>query len=111
MTRELVKVFAAFSPVEEACREALERAARGAVGCDEPWLFREDGLVRISWAGIWFPLEDALDALRMALPPEAEGKLDYLDLEAWTLTRCLWRGGAFDIQTRGLNHVLEYSGH
>ena len=111
MPRELVKVFAAFSPVGEGCFEALQQTAGAALGCDEPWLFREGDMVCIAFQGLWFPLEETLAALREHLAPETAGKLDYLDLETWTLTRCVWRHGAFDRVIRDLNHVLAYSGH
>ena len=106
----LVKVYASFSPVGENCRDSVATVGRQAVGCDEPWLFMENGLLRIAWEGIWFPLDDVLAILAIHLSPDAEGKLDFLDMEAWTLTRCLFVNGAFDCQTRGLNHVLAYSG-
>lgn len=106
----LVKVYAGFFPPGDTCRPAVEIAGRSAVGCDEAWLFEENGLLRIAWEGVWFPLDDVLDAFAAHLPLSATGKLDCLDLEAWTLTRCQFMDGAFERQVRGLNHVLEYSG-
>ena len=108
----LVKVYGAFYPAGEACAGAVREAGRGAMGHDEPWLFDEDGMIRISFEGLYFPLDEVLAALKSALPANAEGKLDYLDLEAWTLTRHVASPGRdFAVSTRSLNHVLDYAGH
>ena len=42
---------------------------------------------RISFEGVFFPLDDVLDALRPLLCAESSGKIDLIDMEAWTLTR------------------------
>jgi hypothetical protein len=113
----IAKTYAAFFPAHEVCRLAVQEAGTAALGAD-PWLFLEGGILRIAWEGIYFPLDEVLQALNSCLPPDAEGKLDYLDLEAWTLTRHVLlqdtEAGTrdrFAITTRGLNHVLAYSGH
>jgi hypothetical protein len=116
MKQVIAKVYAGFSPAHGACRLAVEDVGTAALDTDMPWLFLEDDILRIAWEGIYFPLDEALQALYACLPPEAEGKLDYLDLEAWTLTRHVLLPGAkaadrFSIATRSLNHVLAYSGH
>ena len=118
MKQAIVKVYAGFSPAHEACRLSVEEAGKTALGTDMPWLFLEGGILRITWEGIYFPLDEVLQALCACLPPDAEGKLDYLDLEAWALTRhTLLAGikagqyGRFGVATRSLNHVLAYSGH
>lgn len=115
--RIIAKTYAAFSPAGEQCRLAVQEAGTAAVGASPPWLFLEGDLLRISWEGMFFPLDDVLEALTRCLPPGAEGRLDHLDLEAWTLTRCLFhrdadaKHGEFAVTTRSLNHVLDYSGH
>ena len=118
MKHHIAKTYAAFSPAHEACCLAVEEAGRTALGMDAPWLFLEGDMLQIAWEGIYFPLDEVLQALNVCLPPDAEGKLDYLDLEAWTLTRhILLQGteagqqGRFSIATRSLNHVLDHSGH
>ena len=106
-----IKVYGAFSPVGEDVAARVAAAGNGAVGQDEPWLLREGDLLRISFEGIWFPWEDVWDALRETLDPAARGKLDVLDLDAWTLTRHTLDERGFHVSTRPLNHVLDYSGH
>lgn len=111
MARAHLKVYAAFSPADADVLSAVEKVGREAIGHESPWLFLEGNMLRISWEGVYFPLEDVLRALADTLAHDAEGKLDYLDLEDWTLTRYLPEGNAFRASTRGLNQVLEYSGH
>ena len=106
----LAKVYAAFSPADAACLGPVERAGKSALGHEAPWLFLDGDLLRISWEGMYFPLDEVLEALAAHLPPDARGKLDYLNLEEWTLTRHIY-DGAFSASTRSLNHVLAYSGH
>lgn len=109
----IVKVYGAFHPADESCFAAIAKAGRDAVGQVEPWLFFENGLIRIAFEGLYFPAEEVLEALKSALPEEAQGRLDYLDLEAWTLTRHVLRPGGDFIApaTRSLNHVLDHAGH
>ena len=118
MKQIIAKVYAGFSPAHETCRLAVEDAGTAPPATDMPWLFLEGDILRIAWEGIYFPLDEVLQALNACLPPEAEGKLDYLDLEAWTLTRHVLLPGTktkqpdrFSIVTRSLNHVLAYSGY
>lgn len=110
----LVKVYAAFHPAGQGCPARVERAAANALGNDD-WLFMEGDMLRISFEGVFFPLDDVLSALEACLEPHSAGKLDYLDLEAWSLTRCLFQpgaqGGTFERSVRSLNHILDYSGH
>ena len=54
---------------------------------------------------------DVLDALRPLLCAESSGKIDLIDMEAWTLTRAAFSGTEITVKTVGLNHVLAYSGH
>lgn len=42
---------------------------------------------------------------------ESSGKIDLIDMEAWTLTRAAFSGTEITVKTVGLNHVLAYSGH
>lgn len=114
----LVKVYGAFHPVDDsgspaggACFHAVAEAGRDAIGQEEEWLFYEGDLLRISFEGRYFPLDDVLDALEKTLPEGAGGRLDYLDLEAWTLTRHTVKDGEVAASTRSLNHVLDHAGH
>ncbi len=106
-----IKVYAAFSPVAQAAFAAVRLAGAGAVGQEEPWLLEEGDCLRISFEGLWFPHEEVLEALRAHLGPAARGKLDVLDLDAWTLIRHSLEADGLHSAERPLNHVLDYSGH
>ena len=110
MKNVFCKVYAAFFPVREIRLEIVKTAAMSAVG-SEDWLFLEGDMLRISFEGTYFPLEETLAALLAILPLSAEGKLDYLDIERWKLLRHMFRNGDFDVSERDLNQVLDYSGH
>jgi hypothetical protein len=109
------KVYAAFFPADEAALRAVEAAAAGAMGPDPARISLNGDILRISWEGIHFPVEDVLSALAGALEEPAEGKLDSIDLDAWTLTRHTLtrepgKQAFFLAGTRGLNQILAYSG-
>ena len=65
-------------------------------------------LLRIDFEGVFFPLDDVLEAVRPFLTPESAGKIDLIDMEQWTLTRTTFAGTAMTTKTVGLNHVLDY---
>ena len=56
-------------------------------------------------------MEDVVQALREGLTPAMQGKLDYLDLENWRLTRYRLEAGEMRQSTAPLNNVLAFSGH
>lgn len=72
---------------------------------------REGDIFRISFEGVFFPLDDVLEALRPLLCAESSGKIDLINMENWTLTRATFSGTEITVKTVGLNHVLAYSGH
>lgn len=85
MRSVLVKAYGSLHPADEAALSAVS-------GVLEDWYLPDavelkGDLLRISHEGEYFPAEDVVDALRPFLTEASEGKLDYLDLEAWTLRR------------------------
>lgn len=109
--RTLAKAYAAFSLADENTLAAVEQAGQEALGHETSWAFLEGDTLRISWEGLYFPLEDVLSALAATLGSGSAGKLDYLDLEEWTLTRYVPGTNGFQASKRDLNQVLDYSGH
>lgn len=67
-------------------------------------------MLRISFEGIWFPVEDVRNFLERYSGSGLDGKLDVLDLEAWRLIRMEFRDGIFRESAAPLNNVLDYSG-
>ena len=107
----LLKVYGNLFPADEADREALTQACAGRVPADGEAVLCEGDLVRISFEGLYFPVEDVLEAIAARLKPGQQGKLDVLDLEAWRLTRHLFADGRITSRTAPLNNVLDFSGH
>lgn len=111
MYQVFMKVYGAFHPTDQRVDTALLSLQPQIMG-DSAWFYRTNDMINISYEGIWFPVDDALDLLTKNLSPESTGKLDVLDLDAWTLTRHQWQGGQFQSSpARDLNSVLDYSGH
>lgn len=106
----LVKIYGNISPADAALADALTKATGTALPApDEAIVTREGDLVCLSFEGLYFPLEDALAALRQHLAPQHAGKIDYIDIEAWMLTRHTIENGALHIRSAPLNSVLDYS--
>ncbi len=74
-------------------------------------LEHDNDLTRISFEGIYFPLDDVLEVIKTFLQNDSQGKIDYIDLEEWTLTRHTITGKDISISQRSLNDVMDYSGH
>ena len=110
----LVKVYGHVWPAPPVLltdlRRLLDSLPPGDMPVEEA-LELDGDLLRISYEGIYFPLDDALHILTPHLGPQSQGKIDYLDLEAWTLTRCRVCGQGLERSSAPLNAVLDYSGH
>ena len=117
----LLKVYAAFLPVTSDLFDRVREAASGAIAMEGdygPHVFFEDTMLRISFEGIYFPWEDVVPLLEEAVLQGAKGKMDVLNMEAWTMTRFeasdCDRAHATPYLREGtvsLNHVLDYSGN
>lgn len=109
MRQEPCKAFGHLFPADAALFAAVETALSGwnLPDCTE----LSGDLLRIDFEGVFFPLDDVLEAVRPFLTPESVGKIDLIDMEQWTLTRTTFAGTAMTTKTVGLNHVLDYSGH
>ena len=109
-----LKVYASFYPLApeevEALGDALDGLAPLVMG-DASTVFREGDMIRISYEGLYYPVDDALDVLEELLPATAQGRLDAIDMEGWTITRYLYAGGKRTHNTRSLNDILDHSGH
>ena len=104
MRSVLVKAYGSLHPADEAALSAVS-------GVLEDWYLPDavelkGDLLRISHEGEYFPAEDVVDALRPFLTEASEGKLDYLDLEAWTLRRFFFRHGRVSERTASLDRAL-----
>ena len=101
----LVKAYGALNPATEE----TYRAVRAVL---EDWYIPDavelkGDLLRISYEGEVFPDAEVGEALRPFLCDESEGKLDILDLEAWTLHRYFFTYGRLRDHTATLDKALE----
>ena len=114
MSRQpLLKVYGHIYPVDKALYAALEHACADAMPDEDdlPVIEHDGDMARISFEGIYFPLDDVLDVLTAHVRAEHKGKLDVLDLESWRLIRHTFTQGRVDVHSAPLNNVLDYSGH
>lgn len=79
------------------------------VGKEDPILELDGDLLRIAFEGTHFPHQETLEAISARLMPDSQGKLDILDLEAWTLTRHIFRGTEHTAHSASLNDAMDYS--
>ena len=110
----LQKTYAALTPAGPELVERLRlvvAAAQRAGFCPgaepEDIIALQGDTLLISYEGMAFPLEDVVVALEGSV---LTGKLDFLDLEAWTLTRHIWKDGHMMRRTGDLNAALESKG-
>lgn len=111
----LVKVYGNIYPTTAALRSELEKACEGLLpsdgaGPEDTTVELEGDLLRISYEGVYFPVEDVLALIPPHLRPESQGKIDYIDLENWTLHRYSIHGMHIQYASASLNNVMDYAG-
>ena len=113
MRQPPLKVYGHVYPIDDAFYAALAEACADAMPDtdDLPVLERDGDMARISFEGAYFPVEEALAAIRAHLRQEHQGKLDVLDLDGWRLHRHTFAQGGIESHSAPLNNVLDYSGH
>lgn len=114
MSRDpLLKVYGHIYPVDNEDFAALAHACADALPDTEdiPVIEMDGDMVRISFEGVYFPVDEVLAALNLLLRPGHQGKLDVLDMEGWRLTRHVFADGSIKSSSAPLNNVLDHSGH
>lgn len=101
----IVKAYGSLSPATSATLSAVQDALASWYIHDAADL--QGDLLRISHEGEYFPADDIIDALRPFISSASEGKLDVIDLEAWTLRRFLFHFGNISDRSASLDHALE----
>ncbi|MBR4741344.1 MAG: hypothetical protein IK079_00380, partial [Desulfovibrio sp.] len=95
---------------EEDLAQALSCAICDPISADIPLLERESDMLRISFEGSYFPLDEVLAVFKAHLLPNHKGKLDVLDLDGWRITRFQFLSGHLSEKNNSLNSVLDYNG-
>ncbi len=102
----LVKVYGSLYPVPYEC--FLETENILLAWHIEDAVFYENEMVRISFEGDYFPCDEVGELFRNYHNEKTEGKLDCIDLEAWTLTRHSYQSLAmYRVNTASLDKALE----
>ena len=109
MSRDpLIKVYAALYPADAAAREA-GNAVLASWYVDDAAELAGD-LRRISHEGEYFPTGEVVEALKPFLREDSRGRLDEIDLEAWTLRRWFFDYGRLMSRRASLDQALESCG-
>lgn len=115
--RVLVKVYGQFNGISQDQYAALRSLAEEAIGPDASFESVELDFnpasreLSLAFEGFHFPVDEFRLILQHEKQPEVTGRLDYIDLENWRLTRTVFNADGGKTSSASLNHVLEYSGH
>lgn len=104
----IVKAYASLHPADGAALDAVRAVLEDWYISDAVTL--EGDLLRISHEGEYFPADEVAAALEPFLTEASDGKLDLIDLEAWTLRRFFFRHGQVAVRTASLDQALESCG-
>ncbi len=108
----IIKVYGNIWPVNEDLMQALVPLMPFSEHVSaQDMLNLHNDLLTISFEGIYFPLDEVLEVMQAFLRKNSQGKLDYIDLEAWTLIRHEINGMSITSKTTSLNNVMDFSGH
>ena len=110
----LLKVYGNLWPAPDGLLQRLEPICADAMTQEDddgiPRVCQEGDLLRISFEGLYFPVDEVLEAIAAVLTPAQQGKLDVLDMDGWRLERHVFANGRIERKSTSLNNVLDYSG-
>jgi len=113
MAQQLVlKVYANVIQPGKGLAEALRPLCGEAISTDDGdnTVTERDGMVLLSFEGIYFPWEDAAEIIGAHITPASSGKMDVLDMENWRITRFFIKDGTMTHRSGSLNNALDYNG-
>ncbi len=107
----LIKVYGHVWPVKNNLAPILEPCfIFGQNLSKSEMLVFENDMLRLSFEGIYFDIDELISLLKPSLTEQCQGKVDYIDLEAWSLTRYIIQGTKIITSMVSLNAVMDYSG-
>ncbi|MBF0480071.1 MAG: hypothetical protein HQK81_00415 [Desulfovibrionaceae bacterium] len=68
-----------------------------------------NGAMEIEYEGRAADLEDFLAGAAALMPPGSAGHLDHIDNELWRVNRYTLRPGGFDLESYGVDDVLDHT--
>ncbi len=106
----LIKVYGHIWPISQDIVEALRAHFPSSDHMeDEEMLVYEKDMLRLAFEGIYIDMEEILPIVQRFLQSQSQGKIDYIDLEAWTLTRHTIKEGLMVASSASLNAVMDYA--
>ena len=102
----IVKAYGALSPATEQTLQAV-RAVLESWFIDTDCAELKGDMVTIGYEGDAFPDDEVVEALTPFFCEKSWGKLDVIDLEAWTLHRYTFAGGQLSEHTATLDKALD----
>lgn len=102
----IVKAYGALSPATQETYEAV-CAVLESWFMDTETIELTGDMLTIGYEGDAFPDDEVVDALRPFFCERSWGKLDIIDLEAWTLHRYSFAGGQLSDHTATLDKALD----
>lgn len=103
----LVKVYGSIHPAGIELAKRLEII----LGDDDDVVEVDGDMVRISYEGVYFPIDEVLEIIQEYLTDESSGRIDYINMDGWRLHRHMIEGTSINEKSNCLNNVLAYSGH
>lgn len=102
-----IKIYGNLFPVNQDIYTAIDKVLKS-------WHLNihheiEGDLWRIQYEGIYFPTDDVITVIKPLLCVASQGKLDTIDIDAWTLTRHRFIGTDITCITTPLNDILAHS--
>ena len=101
----------ATSQLAEAATEILPSIVADASSYDEKIIDLDGSLLSIHFEGLYFMIDDFLAAISPHITQDMEGRIDYIDMDEWTMTRFWINKGMLSHNTADLNQVMDFSGH
>jgi len=108
MEHILIKVYGSISCVNQQLYDAAKLVVDEQ---DEDTIELDGDFFTITFEGIYFMIDEFIEAIKPHLTKDCSGKIDYIDVDEWTLTRFWIDNGIITSNSAGLNHVMDHSGH
>ncbi len=107
----LIKVYGDVTAVPSAILHELQPffASCEVMELSEMLVYNADSL-QMAFEGVYFDIESVLLIIQKHITPQSTGRIDYIDLEAWNMTRYRIEGKQISSNSVGLNNVLDYAG-
>ncbi len=109
MRHILVKVYGSVHPLAPEDRDSLLK--RLEILLDDEAVDFDGDMVRMSYEGMYFPIDEVLEIVQEYLHAGSQGRIDYIDMDGWRLHRHMIEGTTITEKSNNLNNILDFAGH